>query len=111
MSWLRIDDQMPLNGKVGELTDAEYRALVALWAYCSRKRNGGSFYPRELLHAVYTTPRGPRHVRESHLERFCELSLVVADGDVYLVNDWDRYQPKDPTAAERMRRYRKSHEA
>ena len=110
MSWLRIDDQMMLNGKVGELSDAEFRALLALWAYCSRKRNGGAFFARELKHAIYTTAKGPRHVKQSHLERFCELSLVLPDGDAYLVNDWRTYQPRDPTSAERQRAWRARNE-
>lgn len=107
MSWLRIDDQFSMNGKVGELSDAELRALLALWAYCSRRKNGGAFYDRELKHAIYTTPRGARSVTPRHLARFCELSLVIPDGDVYFVNDWSSYQPKDPTAADRMRAHRK----
>lgn len=106
MSWLRIDDSMPLNGKVGELTDAEYRALVALWAYCSRKRNGGEFDREELRHAIYTTPRGPRAVKDIQLDRFLQLGLVNSTNGVCAVNDWSKYQPKDPTAAERMRRHR-----
>lgn len=106
MSWLRIDDQITTNGKLGELTDAEFRALLALWAYCSRRQNDGSFFERELKHAIYTSPSGPRRVTEKHLQRFCELSLVVPDGDVYLVNDWRRYQPRDPTSAERQRAWR-----
>ena len=106
MSWLRIDDQMPLNGKVGELTDTEYRALTALWAYCARKRNDGVFARSEIRHAIYATPRGPRCVRDPQLERYINLGLVHPEGDVYAVNDWRKYQPNDPTAAERMRRFR-----
>jgi hypothetical protein len=97
---------MPLNGKVGELTDGEYRALIALWAYCSRKRNGGTFDRAEIRHAFFVTPRGPRYVREAQLNRFVELGLVVDDGGVLAVNDWAQYQPKDSTSAERQRRWR-----
>lgn len=110
MSWLRMDDHFPMNGKLGELSDAELRALLALWAYCSRRQNDGVFFDRELKHAIYATPRGPRRVTAKHLERFCELSLVVPDGDVFVVNDWRKYQPKDPTSAERQRAWRERHE-
>jgi hypothetical protein len=107
MSWLRIDDAMPVNGKLGDLTDAEFRALLALWAYCARKGNGGTFVLDELRHAIYTTPRGPRCVRNEHLSRFLEVGLVATeDGGVFAVNDWGKYQPKDPTSAERKRRWR-----
>ncbi len=107
MTWLRVDDSMPLNGKVGDLTDAEYRALIALWAYCSRKRNGGVFAREEIRHAMFATPRGPKAVREVQLDRFLEFGLVRAEGDFCAVNDWSKYQPKDPTAADRMRSLRK----
>lgn len=107
MSWLRIDDSMPLNGKLGDLTDSEYRALLALWAYCSRKQNGGMFSLEEIRHAIYATPRGPKCVRSVQLGRFLDLGLVATDdGVVFAVNDWEKYQPRDGTAAERMRRYR-----
>ena len=109
MSWLRIDDQAPVNGKLGELSDGEFRALIALWAYCSRRKNGGRFFSSELKHAVYTSQKGPRRVTYRHLERFCELSLVLPEDDAFQVNDWGSYQPRDPTAAERMERYRQRH--
>ncbi len=111
MKWIRVNDDMPLNGKVGELSDGEFRALIALWTYCSRKGNDGVFTARELKHAIYTTAKGPRHVKESQLERFCELSLVVAAGDAYEVNDWRQFQPKDSTGAERQREWRKRRRA
>jgi hypothetical protein len=110
MSWLRIDDQFVTNGKLGELSDPELRALLALWAYCSRRQNQGVFYERELKHALYATPRGPRCVTTKHLERFCELSLVVPQDGAYLVNDWRKYQPRDPTSAERQRAWRERNE-
>lgn len=106
MRWFRMDATMPLNAKVGELSDGDFRALVALWSFCSRKRNGGHFSAQELRHVVYTSPKGARHVKPAQLERFCEVSLVVSDGDAYKVNDWDVYQPTDPTGAERQKRWR-----
>lgn len=107
MSWLRIDDAAVLNGKLGDLSDAEWRSLFALWSYCARKRNGGMFELGELRHAIYTTPSGPKFVRPQHIGRFLELGLVATDdGAVFSVNDWARYQPRDPTAADRMRRLR-----
>lgn len=107
MSWLRLDDSIAINGKLGVLTDSELRALLALWSYCSRKRNGGSFCLDELPQAIYTTPRGPKCVRPQQLHRYVEVGLVnTDDGVVFSVNDWATYQPKDPTSAERKRRWR-----
>ena len=111
MSWLRLDDGIAINAKLGVLTDSEHRALIALWSYCARKRNGGSFSLDELLQAVYTTPRGARNVQHCHVHRYVELGLVnTEDGVVFSVNDWASYQPKDPTSAERKRRWRDEHE-
>lgn len=110
MSWLRIDDQMALNRKIGELSDADYRALHALWSYCVRAKNDGDFTLDEIRHAAYTTPRGARFVRHQHVSRFTELGLVnTEDGVIFSVNDWRTYQPVDPTSAERKRRWRESH--
>jgi hypothetical protein len=113
MSWLRIDDQMPLNGKVGRLTDTEYRALVALWAYCSRRKternrrqSEGFFDPIEVRFAIYATPTGPKSVTNRQLKRFLDLGLVQVQGEGFVVHNWRKYQPKDPTSAERMRRFR-----
>lgn len=110
MSWLRIDDAISVNGKLGDLSDADFRALVALWSYCSRKRNGGTFTLDEIRHAVFTTPRGPRSVKPESVSRYVELGLVnTEDGAVFSVNDWSRYQPADPTGADRQRSWRKRH--
>lgn len=108
MSWLRIDDQMLINQKVGHLSDTEFRSLIALWSHCARKKNGGgTFSLDELRFAIYTTPRGPKSVRPVQVSRFVELGLVTTDdGERFTVNDWSKYQPKDPTAADRMRAYR-----
>lgn len=111
MSWLRIDDSMCINGKLGSLSDAELRALLALWSYCARKGNGGNFSLDELPYTVYTTPRGARNVNATQIARFVEAGLVTTtDGVAFAVKNWGRYQPKDPTSAERKRRWRDDHE-
>lgn len=111
MSWLRRDDQRCLNRKIGQLNDREYRALDALHEYVARKKSGGNFELFELKHAVFVTPSGPRRVTESHLETFISAGLVDIDGEGFKVHDWDVYQPKDPTAADRMQRYRERNAA
>lgn len=107
MRWFRVDDTMTLNGKVGDLGDVEFRSLLALWSYCSRRKNEGQFTLDELRHAIYTTPLGPRFVKAVHVSRFVEVGLVeTSDGAVFTIKDWSQYQPKDLTGAERQRRYR-----
>lgn len=106
MAWLRHDDQRCLNRKIGQLTDVEYRALDGLHEYCARARNGGNFARTDLHFALYVTPRGPRHVTQKHLNSFVKHGLVDLTEEGFKVHDWDVYQPKDPTAAERMQRHR-----
>lgn len=98
---------MAQSAKVGDLSDSEFRSLLALWSFCSRSKNDGEFDLDQLRHAAFATPRGPRVVRAEHVARFVELGLVnTDDGIVFSVNDWRSYQPKDPTSAERKRRFR-----
>lgn len=109
MSWLRLDDGVMLNPKVGELTDPEFRALLGLWSYCARRKNEGRFKADEMQWAIYVTSKGPANVSQSHLARFIEVGLIVPRGgkaNLYEVKDWAYYQPKDPTAADRQKRYR-----
>jgi hypothetical protein len=107
MTWFRVDDTMILNGKVGDLSDSELRSLLGLWSFCSRSKNDGEFILDDLRHAVFATPRGPRIVRAEHVSKFVSMGLVnTEDGVAFSVNDWRTYQPKDPTGAERQKRYR-----
>lgn len=106
MAWLRIDDQRCLNRKIGMLTDGEYRALDGLYSYLTRARVGGEFTLSELPFALYITPSGPKRVTRRHLEKFLKARLIDKTETGYKAHDWDEYQPKDPTAADRMRRHR-----
>lgn len=104
MSWLRIDDQRCLHPKVGELSDREYRALDALYEYCARTNNSGYYHEADLRHAVYVTPTGPRSPTRKTNEKWLQIGLVdEVAGGLYRVHDWDDYQPKDPTGAQRKR--------
>lgn len=111
MAWLRIDDQCVLNSKIGELTDREFRALFALWSICARTKNAGLLNIAEAKHAAYTTPQGARSVTLAQVQRFVDLGLLNSlDEEIVEVNDWQQYQPKDPTKAERQARWRASTE-
>lgn len=109
MSWLRLDDSAVINPKIGQLTDRQFRALIALWSYCARRGNGGRFRISELQHMIIATPRGSSHVDHASIMAMITAGLVTRPrgyAGVLEVKDWAQYQPKDPTAAERMRRYR-----
>jgi hypothetical protein len=108
MSWGRFDDSVSSNPKLSELNDRERRILGdGLWAYCARERNGGHFNVKELHHAYYHARLKTYRCTNAHLHHFIELGLVDDLGDgQYKVHNWERYQPQDPTAAERQRRHR-----
>ena len=109
MAWLRLDDEVVLNPKVGELKDSEFRSLIALWCYCAKRRNEGLVSMSELSRIILASPSRPRRVSEATILRFIEVGLVdLVEGEPEMVQvkDWSHYQPKDPTAADRMRAYR-----
>ena len=106
MPWLREDDSELLNPKIGKLTDSEYRALHALRQFCARARRDGQFALADLPFSAYLTRTTPKVVTRQQLDTFVRLGLVEAAGDDYTIHDWQDYNPKDPTAAERQARYR-----
>lgn len=111
MAWLRIDDAAMINHKLGSLTDREFRALVALWAYCARSKNGGKFSLSDLDFSTYYSGRKQCRTLSGDIKKYLHLGLVdhLEDGkNTYQVHDWHEFQPTDPTAAERMKRYRNS---
>lgn len=126
MSWLRIDDGEVLDSRIGSLTDAEYRGRHALMQLCAREyREHGLFPVRDIVHAVYSTEKGPRCLTPKGLRRLHALDLVRdqneyaddelealgidwPDDDHWMrVHNWERYNPpRDKTATERKRRQR-----
>lgn len=103
------------NAKVGRLTDAEFRCLVTgVWALAAKAPIRGYLLVGE-------HPAEPGDVaRQAHctiavakrtLTRARTLGLVELDEETGCerVHDWEHINPapkSDPTAAERMRRYR-----
>jgi hypothetical protein len=110
MSWLRVDDAAGLSPKLARLTDNELRALVfGVWSYCCRNpKTDGTFTLDDLPAMVYLTPDGPATVTTEQAAVFARFGLTDPrkDGRTFEVHDWHQYRPKDPTAADRMRRYR-----
>lgn len=109
VSWLRLDDQAVLNPKLAKLTDQERWALLALWSYCARRKNGGVFREDEIRYAIWASQDGPKSVSRAQLRKFQEQGLIVRKGktgSLLQVKDWAHFQPKDPTAADRQAAYR-----
>jgi len=99
--WFRLDALLPRNLKASRLTDAEFRAYIVSLCEAKLTRSEGEWPSIE--HWQFAV--GP--VLAQHLDVLTERGFLELgeDGTVY-VHDWDEWQPKDPTAAERQRRHR-----
>ncbi len=101
MAWLRVDDGFPGHPKLVRLSRPDRWTWLEVLVYCARYRTGGEV-PASIGEALkYATP--------AFLNRCLELNLLdhsEHDGDAYHVHDWAIYNPKDPTAADRMQRHR-----
>src|SRR3990172_9400260 len=99
MAWLRLDDGFPQHPKLDGWTSAQKWALVELFAYCARHRTEGhvpsdlSLLPRGITTKVLILAE-----EAGFLDRGAEGLLTV--------HDWSVYNPSDPNAADRMRRWR-----
>lgn len=101
MAWLKVDDRMAEHRKVLALRRADRWTWMELLLYVARQNNGG--------HVPAGVTDVLRHVNDGFLERCQNAGLLDTEDETGLlvVHDWDVYNPKDPTAADRMRRYRK----
>lgn len=97
MAWLRIDDGFTGHPKVAALSDGEFRAWVRLLCWSAAYKTDE--VPRGIVGSIVG-------ITKKRLERYAELGLLDEDDSGYTVHDWYSYNPKDPTAADRMRRLR-----
>lgn len=97
MSWLRIDDGFAFHPKIAALTDRQLRVWLRLLCYCSRQTDPtvDAVVRQEVVGLTLAT-----------LKRFVELELLDPSGSSWEVHDWEKYQPKDLTGAERQARWR-----
>jgi hypothetical protein len=93
---------LPQNPKLARLrSDAERWAFIA--ALCSAKTQPSEGEWKSADHFKYAV--GPRVAK--HLDALVEAGLLEWGDDGSLeVHDWESWQPKDATAAERSKRYR-----
>jgi hypothetical protein len=99
MAWLKIDDGMAENPKILKLSRSDRWTWVELLCYVARQNNGGHIHDR----VTQVLPR----VTTGYLAKCEAVGLVdITDDGRLAVHDWDVYNPKDRTAAERQRRYR-----
>ena len=98
MPWLRIDDKFPRHPKVTQLTDREFRVHVRVLCYCAEYRTAGLVTTGMLAEVPGLTKKV--------IDRFINLGVWDEDGSGYRVHDFEHYNPKDPSAAERQQRVR-----
>ena len=105
MSWFRVEDDFADHPKTTSLTDGQFRTWVRVLGYASRIRTDGLLETKNLRKTVPKTSK-------KFIETCLEIGLFDAvenAPNLVQVHDWSKYQPKDPTAAERARRYRDKH--
>lgn len=99
--WIKLDALLHRNPKVGRLTDAAFRAYIVSLCEAKLCQSEGEWPSRD----HYTFAVGPKVAR--HLDALIAAHLLEIDADGWVrVHDWSDWQPKDPTSAERSRRYR-----
>jgi hypothetical protein len=107
MAWVRIDIDLPMDGR---LTGSGHA-----WAWpavvCRAKIGDGRIHARELSPRIMAHLWGPS-VEEwaEALAHFREEGLLVDDGEHVVVANWSAYQ-RDNNGAERVRKHRESKRA
>lgn len=98
MAWLRVDDSFTEHRKIVALKRSDRWTWLELLTYVARQNNGGHI-PAGICDVL-------RWVTPAFLDRCVELGLIDRTLTGLDVHDWDVYNPKDTTHAERQRRYR-----
>jgi hypothetical protein len=99
MGWLRLDDGFAHHPKIIQLADRELRVWLATLLYCARYRTRGEIR-REAFPSVGLDAK--------LIAKLTRLELLD-EGDeegLWIVHDFELYNPKDPAHAERQARYR-----
>jgi hypothetical protein len=101
MSWLRIDDGFAEHYKIAELTDREFRVWVRILCYAARNNGRAGRLTAAMRREIVG-------LTDPMVKRFLTIGLLDDDDEdgVLAVHDWRSYNPKDPTAATRMKRHR-----
>lgn len=102
MTWLRLDDGFASNKKIAALTDGELRVWMRLLCWCAKEQDPtvDSIAVGEVKGLTY-----------ARVDRYAELRLLDVVGDTFEIHDWEKYQPRDATNAERQARWRSRNNA
>ena len=102
-------DRHPGLRKLAELDDATFRGWIMLLA-CAKRHELDGMLPR-LKDLAYWCRR-PESVVKTWLLVLVEHDLIDRNGDVFIIHDWEHWQPRKPgpkasgTAANNMERQR-----
>jgi len=101
MAWLRLDDGFAGHRKLEGWSVGQKWAWLELLLWCAHHRTSGRV-PADLAQL-------PRSVTRSLLNRAEASGLLdLREGELW-VHDWELYNPKDATGAQRSERYRRRH--
>jgi hypothetical protein len=99
MAWLRIDDGFTEHRKLLGLKRSDRWTWVELLTYCARQQNGGTV-PENVCDVL-------RFVTPAFINQCVGLGLIdVEDDGTMVVHNWPKYNPRDPTKADRQARWR-----
>jgi hypothetical protein len=106
--WFRLYDEMLDDPKLQRLPPATFKSVINLW--CLASKYSGKLPPcADVAFALRVTESDAVTL----LDELVTLGLLDHDDDGLRPHGWDKRQYKsdvtDPTAAERMRRYRNAH--
>lgn len=106
--WFRLYDEMLDDPKMQRLPPATFKAVINLW--CIASKNGGKLPEFE---DIAFGLRMEREAVVGLLDELVAAGLLDHDDEGLRPHNWDKRQFKsdvtDPTAADRMKRYRNAH--
>lgn len=98
MPWLRLDDRFTKHPKVLKLKRADRWTWLEILEYCAAYQTGGHV-PDAIQDVV-------PHATPALIQTFVQARLLDDEQGGHHVHDWDVYNPKDPTKADRQARWR-----
>ena len=108
MSWVRLNDEMMSNPKIGHLGDRAFRVYISMLCWCSRHETDGAFDDVAMRMATTVVRCAPV------LKELIAAELIERTTAGYLIHDYLEYQPsrqrkaeQRDSAAERKRRSRR----
>lgn len=96
MDWFKLDADHAVNEKLDRLTDAEFRAFLAICGHAMRQENDG----RVPAAAHRLIPR----VTKPRIKALVDKGFLHPNGDGWLIHDWDEHQEEALAIQEKKKR-------